>query len=35
MGLSLGLVAGAVWKWNHWQHRSATQEYYAQLTKKK
>jgi hypothetical protein len=35
LGLGLGLVCGAVWKWNHWQHRSAQQEYYAALQGKK
>ena len=34
IGMTLGLIAGAGWKWNHWQHRSAQQEYYAALAKK-
>jgi len=35
IGMTLGLIAGAAWKWNHWQHRSAQQEYYAALAKTK
>lgn len=35
MGLTLGLIAGAAWKWNHWEHRKAQQEVWASLAKKK
>ena len=34
-GLALGLLGGAAWKWNHVQHRQATQEYYRDLAKSK
>lgn len=34
-GLALGLVAGGVWKWNHLQHRQATQDYYRDLARSK
>lgn len=35
MGMGLGLLAGAAWKYNHWQHRSKQQEFYAALEKSK
>jgi len=35
IGLTLGLIAGAAWKWNHWEHRKAQQEVWAELAKKK
>lgn len=34
-GLALGLLGGGAWKWNHLQHRQATQEYYRDLAKSK
>lgn len=35
MGMGLGLLAGAAWKYNHWQHRSKQQEFYAALERSK
>ena len=34
-GLALGLLGGGAWKWNHLQHRQATQEYYRDLAESK
>lgn len=28
IGMSLGLVAGAVWKYSHWERRKEIQSYY-------
>ncbi|CEG01250.1 Cytochrome c oxidase subunit Vc [Ostreococcus tauri] len=35
VGLTLGLIAGVAWKWNHWGHRQSQQAYYAELSKKR
>jgi len=33
IGMSLGLVAGAVWKYSHWERRKEIQSYYEKSSK--
>ena len=34
IGMSLGLVAGAVWKYSHWERRKEIQSYYDKKSSK-
>ncbi|CAL6398487.1 unnamed protein product [Bathycoccus prasinos] len=34
IGMSLGLVAGAVWKYSHWERRKEIQSYYYKKSSK-